>query len=160
LRPSVPGFDPLLAALEESGAYVLCVAPGVSEETARRFTSQRVKVLTRPVALENILRDADLAIVYGTGTMADALLAGVPLLMVPQVIEQVLVARRIEELGAGLLWGAPRTAESARAVIRTALNNSSLRAEARNFSLRHQDFSPSKAIEHVVEMISGMAAGR
>ncbi|MGC5806412.1 glycosyltransferase [Ralstonia pseudosolanacearum] len=158
LRPTVPGFEHLLAALQESGACVLCIAPGISQEIAHRFASQKVKILARPVALGKALPDADLAVVYGTGTMADALLAGVPLLMVPQVIEQVLAARRIEELGAGLLWGAPRTAETAKMSLRAALGNDSLIANARAFAQKHRDFSPHQAIDEVVSVICEAAA--
>lgn len=48
LRPTVPGFEHLLAALQESGACVLCIAPGISQEIAHRFASQKVKILARP----------------------------------------------------------------------------------------------------------------
>lgn len=159
LRPSVPGFEHLLAALHKCGASVLCVAPGISEKDAQRFASPRVKVLTRPVALDKALLHADLAVIYGSGTMSDALLAGVPLLMVPQVVEQLLVARRIEELGAGLLWRSPRTVESARAIVKEALDNSNLLAGARAFALRHQGFSPEAAVNSVVEVICNAITG-
>jgi len=158
LRPSVPGFEHLLTALQESGASILCVAPGVSEEDARRVTSPRFKVLIHPVSLDKALRHADLAVVYGSGTMSDALLAGVPLLMVPQVVEQLLVAGRIEELGAGLLWRAPRTVENAKATVKKALEDPNLLAAARAFALRHQGFSPEAAVNSVVEVICSVIA--
>lgn len=160
LRPSIPGFEHLMTALHEDGASVLCVAPGISENDAQRFTSSRIKVLARPVALDKVLLHVDLAVVYGSGTMSDALLAGVPLLMVPQVIEQLLVARRIEELGAGLLWRAPRTVESARAAIKAGLDNSRFRDKAMDFRLRHQDFSSDSAIESVVDTICAEATAK
>ncbi|TXD63279.1 UDP-glucuronosyltransferase [Ralstonia sp. TCR112] len=158
LRPSVPGFEHLITALQESGASVLCVAPGVSEEAVRHVSSPRFKLLTHPVSLDKGLRQADLAVVYGSGTMSDALLAGVPLLMVPQVVEQLLVTRRIEELGAGLLWRAPRTIDSARAIVRKALDNPDLLTAARAFALRYQGFSPEAAANSVIEVIYGAIA--
>ncbi|MDB0544335.1 UDP-glucuronosyltransferase, partial [Ralstonia solanacearum] len=107
----------MLEALSETGASVLCVAPGIAQDVVTRFASPAFDIVTEPVALGTVLKQADLAIAYGTGTMSDALLAGVPLLMVPQVVEQAIAARRIEALGAGILWTPPRTQETARSVL-------------------------------------------
>ncbi len=153
LRPTVPGFEPLLEALRDTGASVLCVAPGITQDVAARFASSAFDIVTEPVALGTVLKQADLAIVYGTGTMADALLAGVPLLMVPQVVEQALAARRIEALGAGILWAAPRTQESARSVLAQALGNLALKQSARQFAHRYRSFSADRAVADVAEAI-------
>ena len=85
--------------------------------------------------------------------MSDALLAGVPLLMVPQVVEQALMAERIEALGAGVLWHAPRTAVSASDILRSTLANADLRQAARAFAAKYQKFSPSMAVERVSQSI-------
>ncbi|MCK4154139.1 glycosyltransferase [Ralstonia pseudosolanacearum] len=153
LRPSVPGFELLLEALRDADASVLCVTPGVSRDVVARFASPAFDIVTQPVALGPVLQDADLAVVYGTGTMADALLAGVPLLMVPQVVEQALAARRIEALGAGVLWAPPRTQDSARGVLTRALDNPALRQKAQQFAYRHLEFSPNRAISDVADTI-------
>jgi UDP:flavonoid glycosyltransferase YjiC (YdhE family) len=154
LRPSVPGFEHMLAALRETAATVLCVSPGMSADDIKRWSSPRLKILPHPVALNATLQGVDLAVVYGTGTMADALLAGVPLLMVPQVVEQALAARRIEELGAGILWKPPRTSESARTVLAAALSTSSLKLQADLFAKRYQGVSEEQASGTIAHMIS------
>ncbi|MHA6845578.1 glycosyltransferase [Ralstonia syzygii] len=158
LRPSVPGLEPLLAALRETDTSVLCVAPGISHEVANRFASPSFEIVTQPIALGAVLKDADLAVVYGTGTMADALLAGVPLLMVPQVVEQALAARRIEALGAGILWAPPRTPESARSVLARALDSPALRHNAQQFAHRHREHTPDRAISDIADAILGTIA--
>lgn len=154
LRPSVPGFEHMLAALKDTAATVLCVSPGISEDDIKRLSSPRLKILPHPVALNATLQSVDLAVVYGTGTMADALLAGVPLLMVPQVIEQALAARRIEDLGAGIMWKPPRTLESARTVLTASLSTSSLKQQAELFAKRYQGAAPEMAAGTIARMIS------
>ncbi|QCX50852.1 UDP-glucuronosyltransferase [Ralstonia pseudosolanacearum] len=158
LRPSVPGFELLLEALQEASASVLCVTPGASPDVAARFASPAFDIVTQPVALGPVLQDADLAVVYGTGTMADALLAGVPLLMVPQVVEQALVAKRIEALGAGILWAPPRTPESARNALARVLSNSALRHNAQQFAHRHREFTQEQATFDIANAVLGAAA--
>ncbi|WP_439891120.1 glycosyltransferase [Ralstonia sp. 25C] len=154
LRPSVPGFEHMLAALRDTAATVLCVSPGMSADDIKRLSSPRLKILPHPVALNTTLQGVDLAVVYGTGTMADALLAGVPLLMVPQVVEQALAARRIEDLGAGIMWKPPRTLESARTVLTAALSTSSLKQQADLFAKRYQGVSQEQASGAIARMIS------
>jgi UDP:flavonoid glycosyltransferase YjiC (YdhE family) len=154
LRPSVPGFDHLLMALRHTNASVLCVAPGMPEDAIPRFTSDKMTVLTTPIALERTLPHADLAVVYGTGTMVDALLAGVPLIMVPQVVEQALAAHRIEQLRAGVLWRGPKTVEGAKNIVRTALECEEISTNAKHFALRHKKHSPRKTIESIAKEIA------
>lgn len=153
LRPSVPGFECMLAALRDADVSAICVVPGIADTLAQQYRSLSLEIVTQPLALDQILSSATLAVVYGTGTMSDALLAGVPLLMVPQVVEQALVAKRIEALGAGLLWQAPRTAPSAKEILRSALSNAKLRQAAQMFANKYHDFSASRAAERVSQSI-------
>jgi UDP:flavonoid glycosyltransferase YjiC (YdhE family) len=90
--------------------------------------------------------------------MADALLAGVPLLMVPQVVEQALAARRIEDIGAGLLWRPPRTLESARKVLIDGLSDS-LKQRAEFFANRYQGRSKDEAPSTIARMITDARFG-
>ncbi|MGN8064541.1 glycosyltransferase [Ralstonia sp. 22111] len=158
LRPSVPGFEHMLGALRDADVSAICVAPGTSKDIAERYRSPSLEIVTQPLALSPMLSSASLAVVYGTGTMSDALLAGVPLLMVPQVIEQALVAERIEALGAGMLWRAPRTATGASDILRSALSSADLKRAAERFASKYQNFSPSDAAERVSQAVLLAAA--
>ncbi|CBJ34629.1 glycosyltransferase [Ralstonia solanacearum] len=153
LRPSVPGFEPLLSALADIDAWTICVIPGISRDTMQRFASPRLNILTRPVTLGTTLTEADLAVVYGTGTMTDALMAGIPQLMTPQVVEQMLAAQRIEAIGAGILWKAPRSRETASALLKAALCSTSLRQNAERFAARYRNHSPERALSTITDMI-------
>ncbi len=159
LRPSIPGLEHLLAALKERTANVLCVIPGIGAAVADKFRSPSFTILAHPIALEAILPEADLVVASGAGTVADALLAGIPLLMAPQFVEQALLARRIEASGAGIHWPPPRTAESARAIVDTALSSESLSAHAQGFALKYRGYSMNSAVAEIAEAILTCAAG-
>jgi UDP:flavonoid glycosyltransferase YjiC (YdhE family) len=62
--------------------------------------------LDHPIALGPLLPTANWVVSYGgVATTAAALLAGVPLLIVPQVVEQPLLGLCVERIGAGVLVG-------------------------------------------------------
>ncbi|MDC6177177.1 hypothetical protein [Ralstonia solanacearum] len=75
------------------------------------------------------------------------------------LIEQALLARRIEASGAGIHWAPQRTAESARAIVDTALSNASLKTNARGFALKYQGHSMNSAVAEIAEAILARAAG-
>lgn len=78
--------------------------------TGRRFAAEEFGVLPPNVAVHTwvpqaqVLQRASLFVTHGgLGSVHDGLYCGVPLLVVPQQEEQLLNARRVVELGAGLL---------------------------------------------------------
>ena len=78
--------------------------------TGRRFGAEEFGALPPNVAVRpwvpqaQVLKRAALFVTHGgLGSVLDGLYCGVPLLVVPQQEEQLLTARRVVELGAGLL---------------------------------------------------------
>lgn len=72
---------------------------------AEAFGALPANVLVRPwVPQAAVLQQAALFVTHaGMGSVHDGLYCGVPLLLVPQQAEQTLTARRVAQLGAGLL---------------------------------------------------------
>ena len=90
-----------------------------------------------------ILSHAHLFLTHcGMNSASEGLYMGVPELLFPQTGEQKAVARRVSELGAGMLLtpAEAKTAEGIHSAVLKALNDSSLRAAAEE--LRH-DFTQS-----------------
>lgn len=154
LRPEVPGFTAILSALVRLDADVLCVAPGLAPEVARRFATRRLRISLAPVDLPPLFAHADLAVSYGSsGFVTQALLAGVPLLLRPRHVEQALLARRVEAMGAGKLLDARADAAAVVATLREMLEHSHHRQAARAFGDRYRQFSPEQAIERTLAVI-------
>jgi UDP:flavonoid glycosyltransferase YjiC (YdhE family) len=148
LRPTVPGFTVILQALARLDAEVLCVAPGMKPDMAKRCATRRLRIALTPVDLSHLLEQADLAVGYGnSGFSTQALLAGVPLAMRPQHVEQMLFARRVEALGAGQLLNGRIDVGSATTSLQELLDNQAYRQAARVFRDRYCHFSPSQAVE-------------
>lgn len=148
LRPAVPDFHSILQALARLDAEVLCVAPGMSPEVAKRLSTRRFRIALVPVYLPPLLEQADLALGYGnSGFSTQALLAGVPLAMRPMHVEQALFAQRVVEQGAGKLLSGRLGAENTTASLRELLENPSYRDAANAFRGRQALHSSEHAVE-------------
>jgi UDP:flavonoid glycosyltransferase YjiC (YdhE family) len=154
LRPAVPGFESIMQALARLDAEVLCIAPGMKPEMAKRCATRRLRIALTPVDLPLLLPEAHLAVSYGnSGFTTQSLLAGVPLAMRPRHVEQALFAHRVEALGAGKLLSGRIDADSVTASLQELLGNPAYRQAARSFRSRHADYSPSQAIEQSLSLI-------
>lgn len=153
LRPRMPGFADLMAALGHLDAEVLCVAPGLPVAHARRLATRRLRIALAAVDLPPLLAEADLAFGYGnSGFSTQALLAGVPVLMRPIHVEQAMFARRVEALGAGQVLES-RAGTSAVESIRSALCDTTRRQAAQAFRERHRGFSSARASTDALDAI-------
>lgn len=154
LRPAVPGFATILQALARLDAEVLCVAPGLSPDMARHVATRSLRISLAPVDLTPLLEHTDLAVGYGNcGFSTQALLAGVPLLMRPRHVEQALLARRVEALGAGKLLDSRIDVGIVTATLQELLSVPNYRQAAQAFKDRYCHFSPEQAIAQTLSLI-------
>jgi len=142
LRPA-PGVQGLLEALDRRAARVLGVIPGGPVGFNRN-----------PVALGRLDPPPQLAVTYcGHGTTAALLLRGVPLVMMPNYVEQLLLARRVAQLGAGVVLApGASAAEMDRAI--DAVQNPSYTSAAKRFSTRYAKYTPDRALRAVVSALT------
>lgn len=160
LRPEIPRFTSILQALAKLDAQVICIAPGLSGADARRFATRRLRISLAPLDLEPLLSEADLAIGYGnSGFSTQALLAGVPLLMRPRHVEQALMARRVEALGAGKLLDGRIEMNAVQEIVQEMLDQATGRQAAQAFRARHRGFSLAQALERTVAVIEQAVHG-
>lgn len=140
---------PLLAALAQAGCRVLCYLPEVANGKAPPVAVPGIVYARRPVDLSLALAEADWCACHGgEATVAQALLAGVPLLLLPMQVEQFLLSRRIASAGLGVNIAAPPPDWPA--LIRTLLATPDLATAARAFAARHTGFSPTHGANHGV----------
>lgn len=161
LRQSVPKVANILQALKGAPATTICVMPDARPEEVKRDSSGDLRITARPLHLDSVLRQAELALLYGGhGVACAALVAGVPILAAPQNVEQFLHARRVESLGAGTVLGKDRSVETVRLRIEQALADSGLKAKARAFSYQHAGFDPERAVAEAAASIERLAGAR
>lgn len=159
LRPAVPGFAKILRALARLDVETLCVAPGLPSGMAQRFATRRLRIALAAVDLPLLFEHADLAISYGNaGFSTQALLAGVPLLMRPQYVEQALFSRRVEDMGAGQLLDIRTDPEAVTDTLQWLLNSEAHRHAAQAFRKKYRRFLPEQAVGRAVDVIANVAA--
>ena len=119
------------AALEgEDCQVVLSTGSGVGMEDLGRPPPNFIVQPYVP-QLEVLRRAAAFVTHGGMNSVSESLSFGVPVVVVPQMGEQEIVGRRVEQLGAGLfLPKAAVTAEALRAAVRRVLSDESYRRQA------------------------------
>jgi UDP:flavonoid glycosyltransferase YjiC (YdhE family) len=158
LRPETPHLEAALQALHELQGSVLIYAPGLPAELMQRYTAPHVAFSTVPVDLNKVARQADAGLTYASPAATVAfLMAGKPVLMMPGHLEQFLFARRVEEMGAGLLQNPEQPPQNLAAMLRQVLTDSGIRANARAFATKYANFDQNAVMTHIVARIEELA---
>ncbi len=118
LAPS-PSLPVVLKALKQSKARVLLRLPGGTPEDAAAALRPGLSVATAPVHFRAAAESCDAFVNYGAhSTVAEFLLAGKPGILVPDLHERVLTARRAVGMGAAFSVHATGVAPLRRALDR------------------------------------------
>ncbi len=146
----------ILGALEALESSCLVVAPDAPAALVERFASPRMR-FSPPVEIGAVLREARLVVGNGThGVCAQALAAGVPLLMSPYVLEQRLNAAAVEAAGAGLLVGREASLGEIAAQATRLLREESFRGAAR--ALAASDWA-GRSVDEAADAVVGHCIG-
>ena len=109
LKAHDPRLPLMLDAIAKLPGESIVVALGLPAAQAAARSTPTMQVHSQAVALGPLLAECDLCICNGgPGTVAHALNAGVAMALVPQHLEQVLVARQVVSAGAAVML-APET---------------------------------------------------
>jgi UDP:flavonoid glycosyltransferase YjiC (YdhE family) len=131
----------VLAALVQEGCRVLCYLPEVASGKAPPVVAANLAFARGPVALQATLAEAQLCVTHGgEATLAQAMLAGVPVLMLPMQLEQFLTARRIAAAGMGVNAAMLAKPVDWRALVRHLLSMPGYAAAAQAFAARKQAY--------------------
>jgi len=138
----------VIAALDMTGVSTLCVVPdaGMHAHDVGVGVGENVCLLRGPADVDAALRTADLVVSYGgAGMVAQALRAGVPMLLIPQFAEQRLGARCVDNLGAGMVLGEERSRDAIATAVLHLLDDTDRRCAARAFSAKYSEWTPQRA---------------
>ena len=160
LRPDIPGFPALMDSLRDQDAEVFCVIPGLDPARAEHLASPRMRIVLEPIDLRGLIDATPIVVSYGgSGMVALALLAGCPLLLVPRYMEQYMGARRVEELGAGVVLRSKRNKAAFAEGLAQLADDSRYALSARRFARKYAGFSPQAAIARAVAAIEACGNG-
>jgi UDP:flavonoid glycosyltransferase YjiC (YdhE family) len=147
----------LLGELQRLGAPTLIHLVGLDVEPLRRAAPPHMRFESEPVDMSATARECDLAILYAPhDTTAVLLLAGKPLLLIPQHLEQRLVAARAAQLGA-VFSVADLDAKQITDGLQAVVNDPRFAAAARRFAARHAAFDGATARVRVIEELERLS---
>ena len=155
LRGVDPVIGHVLQALEKIDAEVIAVLPDVARRPEVRAETQ---VFRQPVRFDGLLDKADLVIASGSGTVTAALLAGVPVLVLPANAEQAMLGRRVEDAGAGIAVGNGSTTSVADDIHRL-LSDASYLTAARAIAAKYASLATESAVRTVIDAIRHVSSG-
>jgi len=161
LRPESPHHEAALAALHALGQSTAVYFPGLPATLATRFQAPHLHFLDQPADLDQMAREADVAVTYASlATTTAFLLAGKPLLMFPGHLEQFMVARRVIEMGAGLLVNPEQPPGDLTTALLTLLENPGYRGNAQAFATKYAAFDQRAVIGNLVRRIEELLKQR
>lgn len=159
LRPDSAHFETALQALHQLDGSILVFAPGIAPALRERYATGHLHFSAEPVDLRLAAQAADAALTYGSPSASVAfLLAGKPVVMLPGHLEQYLQARRIVQMGAGLLIEPDRPATELPTLLQKILNEPSYAANAQAFARKYAGFSQEALIDSLVQRIERLCS--
>lgn len=158
VRSTHPDHAAVLQALVQAGCRTLCYMPEVAAGQPPPVASPRIHYAPGPVNLGQALRQCQLTVCHaGEATIAQSLLAGVPLLLLPAHAEQFLMASRVEATGAAINVAARQRPAPLPALVQALLTQPGHRLAAQTLAARYAGFSHEVQVEALVTAIEGLA---
>jgi UDP:flavonoid glycosyltransferase YjiC (YdhE family) len=134
----------------------------MDEAEARRLGSETMHLSVRPFDVTRALATSDLMISpCGHGSLVSAVLAGCPMLLVPQQPEQRLLAERAVALGMALIAGYRRGKKHDYAgAARRLLYEPEFSQNAAAVARRHADFDPERTTRVIADRVEAILSRR
>jgi UDP:flavonoid glycosyltransferase YjiC (YdhE family) len=154
LRPESAHLEATLQALSQLNAAVLIFAPGLSTSLQARYASSHLHFSPEPADLASVARQADVGVTYASlATTLSFLMAGKPVLMTPSHLEQFLGAKRVVDMGAGLLQNPEQPPAELAAMLARVLSEPVFRDNAQAFARKYANFDQAAVLGHIVRRI-------
>jgi Glycosyltransferase family 28 C-terminal domain len=146
----------LLKLLKRRGAPTVAHIPGVPPKLKEQYKGTNILLTEIPVDIEQAASEADLCICNGGhGTVVTMLLAGTPMLILPQHLEQLIMANRLEALGAATV--APKLQpKGMKAALDKLLAETSFKDAAAGFASSHQRNTVADFSERVLALVDDL----
>lgn len=160
LRPDSKSFKPAFEALCSlpPDYDVIIAAPGINPKLKEARESGSVGIEDGPVKLDNIMSKCDLGICHaGVGISSAFLLNGIPLVLLPGHIEQLMFGRAVGRMGAGRGAVGEVTKAKVHELINTILNGSEFKDAAQGFAKKYKGYKPSNAVKEMADEIMALA---
>jgi hypothetical protein len=152
--PALPAVFEHLRAQRYPTLVLGSEMPGIVKSA---FTGSTIDFPSTLVDVGHAVRDCDLTITNASHAVtAASLLAGKPVVMIPIVLEQAILAKRIVESGVGI-WAYPHKPVDIVSAIHSVIRNPVYRRRAEEFATRYRSFDAQESITRMAASIDQLA---
>ena len=155
LRPC-PILPELCRALKQWQLTSIMYCPGLHRKSRAALGGEKLRLVDRPIDLTAAAAECDLFIGYGSHfSTTTMLLAGKPVLLLPSLAEQAILALRVSRLGMGRM--ASQKPNQASEALQAMLHDGRYRDRAEEFAQRHECEDRATILPRLAEYISSLA---
>lgn len=159
LKKKLPALDALIAALARGPHRVAAFIPELEPARRARLAGPGRIVSEQPMRLAPLIAECDLFVSQGGNVCPGTLMSGVPQMVFPTQYEQYVTARRLEQIGAGIMLPPDAPAHAVEDALERALGDPRFPAAAKAFAHRYPRYSaPEQQRRIVVRMEEILAA--
>lgn len=159
LRPECRHHEMALKSLKALGQPAVIFFPGISDALRRQYDVPHLRFVSAPVDLAQAGREADAAITYASlSTTTRFLLAGKPVLLLPWHLEQFLMARRVEQMGAGLMVDPEKPANDLLHKLQLVLHDPLYAGNAQAFARKYAAFPQEVVVANLMRRVEEIIA--
>jgi UDP:flavonoid glycosyltransferase YjiC (YdhE family) len=154
LRRETRHHEAALQALRNLGQPAVVFFPGLDDTLRTRYAAPHLAFAPGPVDLARAGQEADAALTYASmSTTTRFLLAGKPVLLLPGHLEQFMMARRVDQMGAGLLVDPEKPADQLVQQLHRVLDDPQFAGNARAFAQKYAAFPQEVVVANLVRRI-------
>jgi UDP:flavonoid glycosyltransferase YjiC (YdhE family) len=152
LRHDYPAIEAVLQQLATAPSRTLLHAVGLTAAQRQRHASASLRFSDGPVDMDMAMAQADAVLCHASsGTACTGLQAGLPQLMLPMQVEQMIFARRAQACGVGEWLLAADIGARLLPTLDRVLGDTGLRQRAQAMAERHRYAHHGDAAQRVAE---------
>jgi hypothetical protein len=154
LRKDAASLPIVLSGLRGMDVQVLAYLGGSSERNFTNTENSNIVISENPVDLSQLRHTCDLVICHGgNNTLATALLQGLPVLALPQHVEQRMACTRLQDQGLGRVLRGNFDEKKFVSTANFLINDKALRRRTMALAERYADKNPEHAAAAIASII-------
>ena len=144
-------LEKLLQMFKSMPARFLIYVSGISRLLVDKYQAANVTFSTEPINFEKMGEQCEAGICHAShGTVSALMLAGIPLLILPNHLEQYILALNIQNLGAGLLVNPEEKNSNYELPMKRLLSEPEFARKARSFADKYKGESQKEWVNKIV----------
>jgi len=157
LKPSSEICLDVIQGIAELECVGLVVCSGLAKKTVTKYQRPGLTIYTDHRDVTGVMEDGDVVVCHaGRNTISEALLAGKPLLMIPEQLEQFHNSRCVSKCGAGLYIEKNMNRQAIKEALTQLLLASEFSAAAKSIALKNEVMLQADPVAQVVECCKGL----